>query len=85
MEKAKALLAEAGYPDGISLEVQVPNSTEPLAVMQVVQAMAAEAMTTAAGNPDRSGRHRKPQNAFSFQFSRNRLRNGPKFQRGVEE
>lgn len=43
IEKAKALLAEAGYPDGISLEVQVPNSTEPLAVMQVVQAMASQA------------------------------------------
>ncbi|MEP4196799.1 MAG: ABC transporter substrate-binding protein [Aliishimia sp.] len=43
IEKAKALLSEAGYPDGIGLEVQVPNSTEPLAVMQVVQAMAAQA------------------------------------------
>lgn len=43
VDKAKALLAEAGYADGISLEVQVPNSTEPLAVMQVVQAMAAQA------------------------------------------
>ncbi|MEP6017009.1 MAG: ABC transporter substrate-binding protein [Paracoccaceae bacterium] len=43
IEKAKALLSEAGYPDGLELEVQVPNSTEPLAVMQVVQAMAAQA------------------------------------------
>ena len=43
VERARALLAEAGYPDGIELEVQVPNSTEPLAVMQVVQAMAAQA------------------------------------------
>ncbi len=43
IEKAKALLAEAGFADGLELEVQVPNSTEPLAVMQVVQAMAAEA------------------------------------------
>ncbi|MBW4708427.1 ABC transporter substrate-binding protein [Roseobacter sp. YSTF-M11] len=43
VEKAKALLAEAGYPQGLDLEVQVPNSTEPLAVMQVVQAMAAQA------------------------------------------
>ncbi|SFS57947.1 peptide/nickel transport system substrate-binding protein [Sulfitobacter marinus] len=41
--KAKALLTEAGFADGIDLEVQVPNSTEPLAVMQVVQAMAAQA------------------------------------------
>jgi peptide/nickel transport system substrate-binding protein len=43
IERAQELLAEAGYPDGIDLEVQVPNSTEPLAVMQVVQAMAAPA------------------------------------------
>ncbi|WP_299654110.1 ABC transporter substrate-binding protein [uncultured Tateyamaria sp.] len=43
IDKAKSLLAEAGFPDGLDLEVQVPNSTEPLAVMQVVQAMAAEA------------------------------------------
>lgn len=43
VEKAKALLAEAGFPEGLELEVQVPNSTEPLAVMQVVQAMAAQA------------------------------------------
>ena len=43
IEKAKALLEEAGYPDGLPLEVQVPNTTEPLAVMQVVQSMAAQA------------------------------------------
>lgn len=43
IDRARALLADAGYPDGIELEVQVPNSTEPLAVMQVVQAMANQA------------------------------------------
>ncbi|MDB2407441.1 ABC transporter substrate-binding protein [Jannaschia sp.] len=43
VEASKALLAEAGYPDGIDLTVQVPNSTEPLRLMQVVQAMASEA------------------------------------------
>ncbi|CTQ48045.1 ABC transporter substrate-binding protein [Jannaschia donghaensis] len=43
VEKAKALLAEAGYPDGIDLVVQVPNTTIPLQLMQVVQSMAAEA------------------------------------------
>lgn len=43
VEKAKALLAEAGYPDGIDLVVQVPNTTIPLQLMQVVQAMAGEA------------------------------------------
>lgn len=43
VEKAKSLLAEAGYPDGIDLEVQVPNTTVPLQLMQVIQSMAAEA------------------------------------------
>ncbi|WOI55901.1 ABC transporter substrate-binding protein [Palleronia sp. LCG004] len=43
IEAARALLAEAGYPDGITLEAQVPNSTEAQQVMQVVQAMASEA------------------------------------------
>ncbi|MEM7488095.1 MAG: ABC transporter substrate-binding protein [Pseudomonadota bacterium] len=43
VEKARALLAEAGYPDGIDLTVQVPNTTVPLQLMQVVQSMAAEA------------------------------------------
>ncbi|WP_394199322.1 ABC transporter substrate-binding protein [Litoreibacter albidus] len=43
VEKAKALLAEAGYPDGIDLEVQVPNTTVPLQLMQVVQSMVSEA------------------------------------------
>ncbi len=43
VEKAKALLAEAGYPDGIDLDVQVPNTTVPLQLMQVVQSMATEA------------------------------------------
>ncbi|HAC49372.1 MAG TPA: ABC transporter substrate-binding protein, partial [Sulfitobacter sp.] len=37
------LLAEAGFADGIDLEVQVPNTTIPLQLMQVVQSMAAEA------------------------------------------
>ncbi len=43
VEKAKALLAEAGFPDGLDLEVQVPNTTVQLQLMQVVQAMASEA------------------------------------------
>jgi peptide/nickel transport system substrate-binding protein len=43
VEKAKALLAEAGFADGIDLMVQVPNTTIPLQLMQVVQAMAADA------------------------------------------
>ncbi|WP_306005412.1 ABC transporter substrate-binding protein [Aquicoccus porphyridii] len=43
VEQAKALLAEAGFPDGIDLEVQVPNTTIPLQLMQVVQSMASEA------------------------------------------
>lgn len=43
VEKAKALLAEAGYPDGIDLVVQVPNTTIPLQLMQVIPSMTAEA------------------------------------------
>ncbi|GFE64068.1 ABC transporter substrate-binding protein [Litoreibacter roseus] len=43
VEKAKGLLDEAGYPNGVDLTVQVPNTTIPLQLMQVVQAMAAEA------------------------------------------
>ncbi|SDY77523.1 ABC transporter substrate-binding protein [Citreimonas salinaria] len=43
VEAARALLAEAGYADGITLEVQVPNTTVPLQLMQVVQSMASEA------------------------------------------
>lgn len=43
VEAARALLQEAGYGDGITLEVQVPNTTVPLQLMQVVQSMASEA------------------------------------------
>ena len=43
------------YPDGITLEVQVPNTTVPLQLMQVVQSMASEAVNfvfgTQAGFP----------------------------------
>ncbi|WP_375687725.1 ABC transporter substrate-binding protein [Pseudooceanicola sp. LIPI14-2-Ac024] len=46
VDAAKALLAEAGYPDGLTIQIQAPNSTEPQQVMQVVQAMAAEAGIT---------------------------------------
>jgi peptide/nickel transport system substrate-binding protein len=40
---AKALLAEAGYPDGVTIEVQVANNPVQSQLMQVVQSMAAEA------------------------------------------
>jgi peptide/nickel transport system substrate-binding protein len=43
VERAKQLLEEAGYPDGVTLEVQVTNNPVQMQVMQVVQAMAAEA------------------------------------------
>lgn len=43
VEAAKALMAEAGCPDGIDLEVQIPNTTVPLQLMQVVQSMVAGA------------------------------------------
>lgn len=46
IEKAKALLAEAGYPDGLTIEVQVANNPVQTQVMQVIQAMAAEAGIT---------------------------------------
>ena len=43
VEKAKALMAEAGFPDGIDITVQVANNPVQMQVMQVIQAMAAEA------------------------------------------
>ena len=41
--KAKELLAEAGHADGVTIEVQVANNPVQTQVMQVIQAMAAEA------------------------------------------
>ncbi|MEM9247417.1 MAG: ABC transporter substrate-binding protein [Pseudomonadota bacterium] len=46
VEAAKALLAEAGHADGVTIEVQVANNPVQTQVMQVVQAMAAEAGIT---------------------------------------
>ncbi|PYE85540.1 ABC transporter substrate-binding protein [Pseudoroseicyclus aestuarii] len=46
VEAARALLEEAGYGDGITLEVQVPNTNVPLQLMQVVQSMVSEAGIT---------------------------------------
>ncbi len=46
VEAAKALLAEAGVPDGLTIEVQVVNNPVQTQMMQVVQAMAAEAGIT---------------------------------------
>ncbi len=43
VEAAKALLAEAGFADGIELEIQVANNPVQMQLMQVVQAMAGEA------------------------------------------
>ncbi|WBU57374.1 ABC transporter substrate-binding protein [Paracoccus sediminicola] len=43
IEQAKALLAEAGYADGITLDMQFPNRPENQQVVQMIQAMAAEA------------------------------------------
>lgn len=43
VEAARALLAEAGYENGIDLEVQAPNTPVNLQLMQVIQSMAAEA------------------------------------------
>ena len=46
IEAAKALMAEAGHADGITIEVQVANNPVQTQVMQVIQAMAAEAGIT---------------------------------------
>ncbi len=43
VEKARALLAEAGHEGGVSLEMQVPNDPIGAQVSQVIQSMAAEA------------------------------------------
>jgi len=43
VEAARALLAEAGFADGVELTVQVANNPVQTQVMEVVQAMAAEA------------------------------------------
>ena len=43
VEAARALLAEAGFGDGVELTVQVANNPVQTQVMEVVQAMAAEA------------------------------------------
>lgn len=45
IEKAKALLAEAGYPDGIDLELYAPNGRPPI----VQQALAFQDMAAPAG------------------------------------
>jgi peptide/nickel transport system substrate-binding protein len=46
LDRAKALLREAGFPDGIRLRMSVPNTTEYVQAAEVVQAMAAEAGIT---------------------------------------
>ena len=43
VDAARALLAEAGYPDGVDIRVQVANNPVQMQVMQVIQAMAGEA------------------------------------------
>ena len=46
VEAAKALLAEAGFDGGVTIEVQVANNPVQTQVMQVIQAMAGEAGIT---------------------------------------
>lgn len=43
VEAARELLAEAGYPDGVDITIQVANNPVQTQVMEVVQSMAAEA------------------------------------------
>ena len=46
VERARELLAEAGHPDGVTVEVQVANNPVQMQVMQVIQSMVAEAGIT---------------------------------------
>lgn len=43
VDAAKSLLAEAGFADGVTIEIQVANNPVQTQVMQVIQAMAGEA------------------------------------------
>ena len=43
VEEARRLLEEAGHPDGVSFELQHPNSPDSVQTAQVIQAMAGEA------------------------------------------
>jgi hypothetical protein len=56
VDAAKALLAEAGYADGITIEVQVANNPVQTQVMQVVQAMAARPASPSNWPPRNSPR-----------------------------
>jgi peptide/nickel transport system substrate-binding protein len=46
LDRARALLREAGFPNGVRIRMSVPNTTEYLQAAEVVQAMAAEAGIT---------------------------------------
>ncbi|MEM6710669.1 MAG: ABC transporter substrate-binding protein [Pseudomonadota bacterium] len=46
VDAARALLAEAGFADGVTIEVQVANNPVQTQVMQVIQSMAADAGIT---------------------------------------
>jgi peptide/nickel transport system substrate-binding protein len=50
VDTARALLAEAGFAGGITLELQAPNRPENMQVVQMIQAMAAEVGITISIN-----------------------------------
>jgi peptide/nickel transport system substrate-binding protein len=55
IEKARALLAEAGYPDGITLTLDCLNRTDRVAAAQIIQANLAEAGITVEIQPHDGG------------------------------
>jgi peptide/nickel transport system substrate-binding protein len=69
VERAKALLADAGYPDGVELTLQHPNSPEQLQVAQVLQSMASEAGITITLNAKEFASMLADQTAGEYQAS----------------
>jgi peptide/nickel transport system substrate-binding protein len=55
VEKAKALLAEAGYPDGVTLTLDVLNRTDRMTAAQIIQSNLADAGITVEIQPREGG------------------------------
>jgi peptide/nickel transport system substrate-binding protein len=69
VEKARALLAEAGHADGVELTMQHPNNPEQLQVAQVIQSMVAEAGITVSLNAKEFASMLADQTAGEYQAS----------------